>query len=129
MLEFDVDESGCFPVVVNHHRTEGRPAYYVGNHLKLQGRKGMGIDVERRGEVVLYTGVLGEPDMTRRLRAPIPGLNANGGPCLKYTDLDEVTGRIVIVVGPRRMNRMSIRGSNWDDAPYARRLYIGDLPI
>jgi len=87
----------------------------------------MGIDVERRGEIVLSTGYWGK---TRGLRAPMPGLNVNGGPCLKYTDLDEVTGRIAIVVGPRRrMGGMSTRGSNWDDAPYARRLYIGDLPI
>jgi len=123
-LEFDVDESG-FPMVVNHHVTEGQPAYYVEDHLKLQGRKGMGFNVEEHGEIVLNTGVLGKPDVTRQLRAQLPGLY--DGPRLKrdevkYTDLDEVTGRIMIVVGPGR-GRMS------DNIPYARRLCLADLPI
>jgi len=135
ILEFDVDESGCFPVVVNHHRTGGRPAYYVGEYPKLRGRKGMSIDVGRRDEIVLInTGVLGKPDITRRLRAPIRGLYDNNGSWrrqheVKYTDLDEMTGRIMIAVGPGRMGGMSLRGSDWDEAPCARRLYIGDLPI
>ena len=120
-LEFDADESG-YPVVVNHRITEGRPAFYVGNDLKLQGRKGMGIEIERRGEIVFHTGILGKPN-TRRLRAPIPGLNE--GPRftkdeVKYTDLDEVTGRIMVVVGPVPRRRR--------DIPYAQKLYIADLP-
>jgi len=132
-LEFDVDESGYFPVITNHHRTEGRPAFFVGQPLKLQGRKGMGVHVELRGEVVLNTGVLGKPDITRRLRAPIPGPGINGRPqrsracdVVKYTDLDEVTGRIMIVVETRRLRRCA-RGPGGSGPP--RRLYIGDLPI
>ena len=35
--EFDVGESGCYPMVVRNHVTEGRLAFYVGNDLKLQG--------------------------------------------------------------------------------------------
>jgi len=134
-LEFDVDESG-FPVVVNHQSTRGRPAYYTGKYLKLQGRKGMGIGVERPGEVVLNTGVLGKPKITRRLRAPIPGLNTDDRPSrprdiVKYTDLDEATGRIMIVVGPklRRSGTMSVHASSRVETPHAQRLYIGDLPI
>ena len=133
-LEFDVDESGCFPVITNHHRTEGRPAFFVGQHIKLQGRKGMGIDVERRGEVVLNTGVLGKPDITRRLRAPIPGLDiisrlpfGRVGDIVKYTDLDEVTGRIMIVIEAHRRGGRCSRDPSWNGPP--RRLYIGDLPI
>jgi len=136
-LEFGVDESGFFPVVTNHHMTERRPDFFVGKHLELRGRKGMGIDVERRGEVVLNTGVLGRPDITRRLRAPIPGLNINDRPqrprardVVKHTDLNEVTGRIMIAVGSRRFCMgMSARGSRGGGPPDARRLYIGDLPI
>ncbi|KAF9651048.1 hypothetical protein BDM02DRAFT_3259260 [Thelephora ganbajun] len=124
-LEFDVDESGCFPVVVNHHITEGQPAYYVKDRLKLQGRKGMSIDVERHGEIVFNTGELGKPDLTRQLRAPVPGLN--DGPShkqydVKYADLDEVTGRIMIVAS-------SSPGRRQGSVPYARRLYIADLPV
>jgi len=134
-LEFDVDESG-FPVVVDHHRSMGRPAYCEGKYLKLRGRKGIGIGVERRGEVVLNTGVLGRPDITRRLRAPIPGLNSDDRPrrprdVVKFTDLDEATGRIMIAVGPklRALGMMPVRVSSGVEAPHARRLYIGDLPI
>ena len=133
-LEFDVDEFG-FPVVVNHHRAWGRPAHYVGKYIKLQGRKGMGISVERPGEIVLNTGVLGKPGITRRLCAPIPGLNTDPPrrprDIVKYTDLDEATGRIMIAVGHKshRCRMMSVRVSNGVEAPYARRLYIGDLPI
>jgi len=95
----------------------------------------MGISVERPGEVVLNTGVLGKPDITRRLRAPIPGLNADPPrrprDIVKYTDLDEATGRIMIAVGPKshRCRRMSVGVSSGVETPYARRLYIGDLPI
>jgi len=134
-LEFDVDGSG-FPVVVNHYMTRGRPAYYTGKYLKLQGRKGMGIGVERPGEVVFNTGVLGKPDITRQLRAPIPGLNTNDRlfrprDVVMYTDLDEATGRIMIVVGPKPhgFGMLPVRFSSEDETPYARRLYIGDLPI
>ena len=122
-LEFDVDESGYYPVVVNHHTTEGRPAYYVGEALKLQGRKGMGIEVKRRGEIIFNTGVLGKPD-TRQLHALVPGLNEGARLMqdeVKYTDLDEVTGRIIVAVGPAPRRRRN-------NIPYARRLYIADLP-
>ena len=120
-LEFDMDESD-FPVVVNHHITEGQPDYYAGDHLKLQGRKGMSIEVRQGGEIVLNTGVLGKPDITRELRAKLPG--RYGGPWrkqdeVKYADLDEVTGRIMIVTGTKEYNAV----------PYARRLCLADLPI
>ena len=120
-IKFDVDGSGCYPVVVNHHITEGQPAFYVGNALHLQGRKGMSIEIGWPGEFVINTGVLGRPD-TRRLRAPIPGLN--DGPRqdeVKYVNLDEMTGRIMVVVGPKP-------GRNREAIPYAREFYIADIP-
>jgi len=39
----------------------------------------------------------------------------------KYADLDELMGRIMIVVDPAL-------GRRQDDFPHARRLYIADLP-
>ena len=122
-LEFDVDESGCFPVVVSHQITQGQPAYYVRRHLKLQGRKAMGVDVWR-GEAVFKTGVLGNSDLTRQLRARLPGVYE--GPLheqdeAKYADLDEVTGRIMVVIG-------TVPGRRQGDIPYARRLCLADLP-
>ena len=121
-IEFDADGFG-YPMVENHHTAEGKPGFHMGNTLKLQGRKGMSIETLWRDEVMISTGVLGKPD-TRRLRAPIPGLNR--GPRvrqaeLKYADLDEMTGRIMIVVGPEV-------GRGQVDVPYARRLYIADIP-
>ena len=123
-LEFDVDESGCFPMVVNHHITEGRPGYYAGDRLKLQGRKGMSISIGQGGEIVFNTGVLGKPDITRQLRAKLPILWEGHWfrrDEVKYTDLDEVTGRIMIVIGPGRRRDIKI--------PYARRLWLAELPI
>jgi hypothetical protein len=122
-IEFGVDESGRYPVVMNHHIAEGRPAFYVGNDVELRGRKGMGIETERWGEIVFNTGMLGKPD-TRRLRAPMSHLNedpqlAHDG--ITYTDLDEVTGRIMIVVDSMFARRQG-------DIPRAQRLYIADLP-
>ena len=121
-LEFDVDESGCFPVVVNHHITEGQPTFLVRRHVKLQGRKGMGSDVRRGGEIAIDTVMLGTPGIARRLRGPLPGLYH--GPWydqdqVKYMDLDEATGRIVIALG-RIGRRENI---------YARWLCLADLPI
>jgi len=121
-IEFDVDESGRYPVVVNHHITEGRPAFYLGNTLKLQGQKGMSVETGLQGEIVINTGVLGKPD-TRRLRAPIPGLNDGpwrGRSEVKYTNLDEITGRIMVVVGTEPGRRSYV-------TPYARQLYIADI--
>ena len=70
------------------------------------------------------TGVLGKPG-TRRLRAPVLGLNismtALGSRRMKYTDLDEVTGRIMVVVG-------LVSGRRQDNIPYARQSSIADLP-
>jgi hypothetical protein len=143
-LEFDVDESGCFPVVVNHRITEGQIAYWSECHLKLQGQKGMGSDigergkvpintgvsgpktmgVSQRGEIVVNTGVLGKPDITRQLRAPLPGQYRGywyQQDEVKYTNLDEVTGRIMVVLGRRGRRRDSI--------PYARWLCLADLPV
>ena len=57
MLEFDMDESGCFLAVVNHHIAEKESAYYVGPHLKLKGREVMDADVGQHGETVFMTGV------------------------------------------------------------------------
>jgi len=50
---------------------------------------------------------------------------------VKFTDLDEATGRIMIAVGPklRALGMMPVRVSSGVEAPHARRLYIGDLPI
>ena len=122
-FEFDVDESGCYPVVVNDRITEGGPAFYEGDHLKLQGRKGIGIETEQRDEIVFNTGIRGKTD-TRRLRAPMLGPNEGPPPAqgeVKYTDLDEVTGRIMVVVGP-------VPDQWWDEVPCAWRLYVADLP-
>ena len=123
-LESDVDESN-FPVVVNHHITEGRPAYHVGDHLKLKGRKVMGVDVGQHGETVFRTGVLGKPDLTRQLRAKLPGVY--DGPWheqdeVKYVDPDEATGRTMIVIG-------TVPGRRQNNIPFARRLCLADLPI
>ena len=124
-LEFDVDESGCFPLVADHQVTEGRPAYYVGFSFKLQGRKGMAVGFGK-GEIVINTTVFGRPDITRRLRAGLPRVNdrRRRQEEVKYADLDEVTGRMMVVVGPvARCQRGPGR------APYAERLYLADIPI
>lgn len=120
-LEFDVDEFGCFPVFVTHRITEGQPAYHAGYHLSLQGRKMMSIEVKQHGEVIFNTGVLGKPDLTRQLRASLPGLSDDGWrirEVLKYTKLDEVTGRIMIAIG----TEFDQTGASW-------RLCLADLPI
>ena len=118
-LEFDVDESGCYPVVANYKFVVSPPDFYMGTIFKLQGRKGMSIEAGLRGEIAFNTEVLGKTD-TRRLRAQIPGLNDEPRITrdeVKYVDLDEETGRIMVVVGPVQGN-----------IPYARQLYIADLP-
>ena len=122
-LEFDMDESGCFPMVANHQVTEGRPAYHADFYLKLQGGKGVAIGFGLHEEIAINTAVFGKPDSTRRLRAEIPGLDDRREE-MKYVDLDEVTGRIVIVVGSVPRCR---RGGN--RIPYAKRLYLADIPI
>ena len=122
-LEFDVDESGCFPVVVSHHITEGEPAYHVTRHLKLQGRKAMGV-FAWRGEALFKTGMLGKPDLTRQLRARLPGVYEgpwHGQDEVKYAGLDEVTGRIMVAIG-------TVSGQRQVDVTYARRLCLADLP-
>ena len=126
-LEFDVDESGCFPIVANHHITLGQPAYYVERYLKLRGQKVMSTEVRQGGEVVFRTGVLGKPDLARELRASLPGRRLRGRRWLeqngvKYTGLDEVTGRILVVIG-------TVPDQGADNIPYARRLCLVDLPI
>ena len=125
-LEFDVGESE-FPVVVNHQITEGQPAYYVAARLKLKGRKVMGIDVKQRGKAVFRTGVLGKPDLTRQLRASLPGVYTGpriGQDEVKYVDLDEATGTIMVVIGavpnPARPRA---------NVPFARQFCLADLPI
>lgn len=125
-LEFYVDENGCSPVVVNHHIVEGRPAYCVGDHLKLKGRKVMGINVGPYGETVFMTGVYGKPGLTRRLHTKLPGVFGPGldqygrhrPDEVKYADLDEATGRIMVVIGAAS-----------DRVPYVQRLCLADLPI
>ena len=122
-LEFDVDESGCYPVIVDHQIIWGRPDFKVGDDIELRGRKGMGIETRRRDEIVFNTGILGESD-TRRLRAPIPGLNTGPRPKQDkawHTDLDEVTGRTMALVGP-------VPGRRQDDTPRVWRLYIAEIP-
>ena len=124
-LEFDVDESGSFPMIVNHRITEGRPAYYVEDCFKLKGRKAMGVDVKERGKIVFKTGVLGKPDLTRQLHASLPGIYDGSWFVqdeVKYADLDEVTGRIMIVIG-------TVSNQRRDNIPFARRLCLADLPI
>ena len=124
-LEFDTDESGCFPVVINHHIIEGKPAYYAEKHLKLKGRKVMGVNIKEHGEAVFKTGVLGKPDITRELHVSLPGLfdaDRNKKDEVKYVDLDEVTGRIMVVIG-------TVPGLSSDSTPFARRLCLADVPI
>ena len=126
-LEFHVDESGCFPIVVNHHITLRQPAYYVERYLKLRGQKVMSTEVRQGGEVVFRTGVLGKLDLARELRASLPGRRLRGRRWLeqngvKCTDLDEVTGRILVVIG-------TVPDQGADNIPYARRLCLVDLPI
>jgi len=107
-------------MVVKHHITEGKPAFCVGDTLKLQGRKGMSIETGWEEQVVINTGVLGKPD-TRRLRAAIPDLNCGGWSQneVNCVNLDEATGRIMIVVGHEHLMRGDV---------YAKQLYIADLP-
>jgi hypothetical protein len=121
-LEFDVDEPGCFPTVTNHEITGERPAFRSVDRLKLQGRKGLGIESGRKGEIVFHTGALENPDLTRRLRGSVPGLGVSAAWTeeFKYADLDELTGRIMFVAG--------LRGPD-GGTPYARWLYIADLPV
>lgn len=53
----------------------------------------MGIENRLRGEIVLHTVTLENPNLTIRLRALIPGLNANPSwDESKYVDMDEPTG-------------------------------------
>ena len=52
-----MDQSNI-PVVVNHHITEGRTTYYVGDRLNLGGRRVMGVDVKQRGEIAFKMRVL-----------------------------------------------------------------------
>ena len=103
-LEFGLDESSSFPVVVGHHIAEGQPAYYhTGDHLKLKGRKVMGIETKEHGKTVFKTGVLGKPDVTRQLHPSSPDSHDGPWPApgqVKYMDLDEVTGRIMVAIGP-----------------------------
>jgi hypothetical protein len=122
-LEFDADESGCFPVVVNHKVTGDRPVFQSAEHLELRGRKGMRIESGLEGEVVFHTGILEKPGLTRRLRASVPGLHDDlWGDEFKYADLDELTGRIMFVVG------LIIDWGRYD-FPYAQEVYIADLPV
>ena len=111
-----MDESG-FPVVANHHIIGGKPAYCVEGRFKQQGRKGMSVAAEEHSDIVLNTGVLGKPDITRELRAKSPGDYDGPWDEVKYMDLDEETGRIVIVIGDLL-----------EAAPYARWLCLADLP-
>lgn len=78
----------------------------------------MSIESRLEGEVVFHTGMLENPNLTRRLRASTLGPNGNSllGE-INYADLDELTGRIMVVVGP-------IVGRRQYDLPYTRRLYI-----
>ena len=129
-LEFDVDESGCFPVVVDHHFTRGPPAYCVWDRLKLQGRKGVSFGVRQGGEIVFNTGILGKPGITRQLRAHLPCNRVDMWSGLELledevrcTDLDEVTGRIMIMVGPMT----PYQTGEW--SIYSRQLFLADLPI
>lgn len=119
-LEFDANDSG-FPVVAKHDFTGGRPAFHSAEHIKLRGRKGMSIEDRLQGQIAFKTGVLEEPDIMRRLSVSIPGLNDRPHwDEFKYADLDELTGRIMIVIGPPG-------GRRQDYVPYARHLYITDL--
>lgn len=95
-----MDGPCCYPVASDHRIIEGRPTYYVGDVLKMQGQKGVGTEIWQ-DEIAFNVGVLGKPD-ARRLRTPVPG--PNDDPKLsrdevKYTDLDEVWG-VMVVVGP-----------------------------
>ena len=124
-LEFDVDELGCFPIVVNHQVTEEQSAYYAQRHLKLQGRKAMGIDVKQGGKTVFKTGVFGKPDLARELHALLPGFWDVDRRLLdevKYTDLDEATGRIMVVIGTVADQRGFYTISS------AQRLCLAELP-
>ena len=128
-LEFDVDESraGSFPMVVNHHIAEERPDYFMPHHLKLKGRKAMGV-LATHSKVVFKTGGLGRSDLARRLDARLPGFyeysQLGQYSEVKYVDLDEATGRIMVVIGA------AVDGDSGDDfTPYARRLCLADLPI
>ena len=95
-----MDGPCCYPVASDHRIIEGRPTYYVGDVLKMQGQKGVGTETWQ-DEIAFNTGVLRKPD-ARRLRTPVPG--PNDGPRLsrdevKYTDLDKVW-EIMVVAGP-----------------------------
>ena len=127
-LEFDIDGSGYFPVVVNHRIIDGKPAYDTSCWLKLQGRKGITVRLGLRWEIVINTAALGKPGITRRLCAVLPRFDDyhwRRREEVKYVDLDEATGRIMIVAGPiplgfRRLTNKTL---------YARRLYLADLPM
>ena len=101
----------------------------MNSRLKLQGRKGIAVSFGEGGYegIVINTVVFGRPDVTRRLRAELPGVDADehrrGRLEVTYADLDEVTGRIMIVVGtlPRPESENTI--------PYAWRVYFADIPI
>ena len=120
-----VDESGCFPVVVNHHIAEGQPAYYAKHYLKLQGRKVVGTEVGQGGEAVFKTGMLGKLDLTREIRASLPGFGDGDWrkqDKVKCTDFDEATGKVIVVINASPSRR-------GDDIHCARRLCLADLPI
>lgn len=122
-LEFCEDGSGCLPVVANHNITKrSRPFFSLATHIKLQGRRGMGIVDRLKEAIFFHTGILEDPNCRRPIRIQIPGLNAGSWRGeFKYMDLDELTGRVMVVVGPPT-------GRTQDIIPYAERLYIADLP-
>ena len=119
-LEFGEDESG-FPVVTKHDFTGGRPTFRSAEHIKLRGRRGMSIEQPLQGQIVIKTGVLEKPVAMRRLNVSLPGLTDCpqwGG--FMFADLDELTGRIMIIVGPPISRR-------FDNILCARQLYVVDL--
>ena len=82
----------------------------------------MGIVDRLKEAIFFHTGILEDPSCRRPIRIQIPGLNAGSWRGeFKYMDLDELTGRVMVVVGPPT-------GRTQDIIPYAERLYIADLP-
>ena len=119
-LDLGLDKSG-FMVVLKHDTTGGPPAYWLpgwGRNLVLKGRKGVCHYRTDGGKVIAFnTLLLGREDTTGVFRICANERELVGD--RTQVDLDEVTGRLLVVIGVARGH---VR-------PYTRRLWLADTSV